>query len=298
MDEAILLHKQKLEVLDLIYNMLSGSVSQVLGGLTSILSLNISNNFFTGGLLEINAYPNLVVLNISDALNALQIIDFSMNHFSEGLIVEGLTNCSTTLQQLHVDSNLLSGHLPNALYLMSSLEQLSISFNNFSRHFKNFPWALGVLQQCHSLTTLILTRNFHREEIPQNITEFKNLMILAVGNCALRGQIPMWLMNTTRLQCAFNMEHLGLLNNSEEQTYRVFVLNPDCFKQQWSMLQGRRPGSQVSFEKISLCRNSTKGKKDAYVGDDAQSKRGILMLKYPIEHGIVTNWADMEKILH
>merc|ERR1719510_355731 len=38
--------------------------------------------------------------------------------------------------------------------------------------------------------------------------------------------------------------------------------------------------------------------KDAYVGDVAQSKRGVLKLAYPIEHGIINSWDDMEKIWH
>uniref|UniRef100_A0A3Q3XA37 Uncharacterized protein n=1 Tax=Mola mola TaxID=94237 RepID=A0A3Q3XA37_MOLML len=37
---------------------------------------------------------------------------------------------------------------------------------------------------------------------------------------------------------------------------------------------------------------------DYYVGDEAQSKRSVLVLKSPIEHGIITNWDDMEKIWH
>lgn len=37
---------------------------------------------------------------------------------------------------------------------------------------------------------------------------------------------------------------------------------------------------------------------DSYVGDEALIKRGILEIRYPIEHGIVTNWDDMEKIWH
>jgi actin-related protein len=38
--------------------------------------------------------------------------------------------------------------------------------------------------------------------------------------------------------------------------------------------------------------------KDVYIGEEAQAKRGILKLSYPIEHGIVTSWDDMEKIWH
>ena len=34
----------------------------------------------------------------------------------------------------------------------------------------------------------------------------------------------------------------------------------------------------------------------AYVGSDAEAKRGVLRLNYPIKHGVVTNWDDMEKI--
>ena len=36
--------------------------------------------------------------------------------------------------------------------------------------------------------------------------------------------------------------------------------------------------------------------KDSYVGDDAQRLRDKLAIRYPINHGVITNWDDMEKI--
>ena len=40
------------------------------------------------------------------------------------------------------------------------------------------------------------------------------------------------------------------------------------------------------------------GQKESYIGDEAQAHRGVLCLRHPMEHGIVTNWDDMEKIWH
>lgn len=35
---------------------------------------------------------------------------------------------------------------------------------------------------------------------------------------------------------------------------------------------------------------------DCFIGKKAQEMRGLLHLKYPMEHGVVTDWHDMERI--
>lgn len=35
---------------------------------------------------------------------------------------------------------------------------------------------------------------------------------------------------------------------------------------------------------------------DTFIGSKAQEFRGLLKIKYPMEHGIVTDWDDMERI--
>lgn len=38
--------------------------------------------------------------------------------------------------------------------------------------------------------------------------------------------------------------------------------------------------------------------KSVFIGDEALKRKGILNIKYPIEHGTITNWDDMELIWH
>ena len=35
---------------------------------------------------------------------------------------------------------------------------------------------------------------------------------------------------------------------------------------------------------------------DVFIGQRAQELRGLLKIRYPLEHGIVTDWDDMERI--
>ncbi|KAA8523346.1 hypothetical protein F0562_009769 [Nyssa sinensis] len=38
------------------------------------------------------------------------------------------------------------------------------------------------------------------------------------------------------------------------------------------------------------------GQKDVYFGDEAQARRGVLRLSYPVDHGIVRDWEAMERL--
>lgn len=39
-------------------------------------------------------------------------------------------------------------------------------------------------------------------------------------------------------------------------------------------------------------------KREYYLGEEAIAKRGVLTLSYPIEHGVVKDWSEMEKVWH
>lgn len=57
-----------------------------------------------------------------------------------------------------------------------------------------------------------------------------------------------------------------------------------------------RPKYQKIMAGSLISTGDDKTGEDTFIGDIAQQNRGLLKLSYPIEHGIVNNWDDMEKL--
>lgn len=47
---------------------------------------------------------------------------------------------------------------------------------------------------------------------------------------------------------------------------------------------------------VPIMAGLTQDTSSTYIGKRAQELRGLLAIKYPMEHGIVQRWDDMEKI--
>ncbi|KAK6131536.1 hypothetical protein DH2020_034706 [Rehmannia glutinosa] len=188
-------------------NRFSGCFPNVFGNLTELEQLVAHSNSFSGPLPSSLAFcPKLRVLDLQNnslsgpidldfsRLSNLCSLDLASNRFS-GPLPESLSSCHE-LKILSLAKNNLTGQIPQSYANLSSLTFLSLSNNSLV----NLSGSLSVLKRCKNLTTLILTKNFHGEEIPENMTGFENLLILALGNCGLNGRIPNWLFNCRKLQ--------------------------------------------------------------------------------------------------
>ncbi|KAJ9174908.1 hypothetical protein P3X46_013505 [Hevea brasiliensis] len=227
-----LLQLQNLHVLHLEDNIFSGQLNAELGNLSNLVELDISSNRFSGNLPNVfgklgklehfsantnmfSGYlpeslvnsPSLITLDVDNntlngainincsAMIHLVSLNLGSNNF-HGPIPESISYCQS-LNILNLSKNKLGGEIPYNFKNLQALTSLSLSKNNLA----NISGALGILQHCKNLTTLILSMNFQDEQIPGDVNlQFKNLKALAIPNCQLRGLIPLWLNGCKKLQ--------------------------------------------------------------------------------------------------
>lgn len=188
-------------------NRFSGLLPDVFGNLTSLEHLTAHSNMFSGFLpssLSLCSKLKILDLRNNSLLGGIHIdfsnltrlctMDIASNRLS-GPLPDSLSNCRE-LRVLSLAKNELTGPIPESYANLSSLFFLSLSNNSFV----NLTGALSVLRHCKNLTTLILTRNFHGEEVPSNMDGFQSLTVFAIGNCGLFGHIPVWLSSCHKLQ--------------------------------------------------------------------------------------------------
>uniref|UniRef100_A0A7C9APM1 Leucine-rich repeat-containing N-terminal plant-type domain-containing protein n=1 Tax=Opuntia streptacantha TaxID=393608 RepID=A0A7C9APM1_OPUST len=202
-----------LRILDLHFNKFSGMIPRDIDKLFKLEQLVVNDNHLNGSLppalmnctnlvqliLRFNSLDsNISTLDFSK-LNRLHSLDLGFNNFS-GTLPESIYSCKS-LTAIRVAGNRLTGQISPKMLALPSLSYLSLAFNNFS----NVSEAIKILAVCKRLRVLFLTQNFYNEALPYEKSflgpdGFKNLQILSLRGCKLRGEVPAWLVNMKKLQ--------------------------------------------------------------------------------------------------
>eukprot|EP00903_Cladosiphon_okamuranus_P010532 g9962.t1 len=140
-------------------NNLQGPIPEVLGSLTNLTVLGLSNNKLTGPIPEaLGSLTNLTELNL-------------WRNQLTGPIPEALGSL-TNLTWLTLSHNKVSGHLPEALGSLTNLEELDLSCNQLTGP---IPEVLGSLTK---LTCLRLSENQLTGTVPLGVWRLSSLMQL------------------------------------------------------------------------------------------------------------------------
>ncbi|KAK9217775.1 hypothetical protein WN943_006403 [Citrus x changshan-huyou] len=159
----------------------------------SYLSGSISNDVSaTASLEEIYLPVNQLSGAISNGVvNLTSLSSFPLT----------LTSCKF-FTVIRLSRNKIEGQISPKILALVSLSYLSITNNNLS----NITGAIRILMGCKNLRMLLLCKNFVHEAIPDEnqITissfAFQNLVVLGIGDCEIKGQIPTWLGKLKKLQ--------------------------------------------------------------------------------------------------
>jgi Leucine-rich repeat (LRR) protein len=238
-----------LQVFDVSVNEFSGVVPSALGRLQQLEWFNLDNNMF-------QAYSEQDWAFVTSLTNcsALQVLELGWNSRFAGELPNSLANLSTTLQELLIFSNSISGAIPTDIGNLVGLQQLMLGENLLTGA---IPVSIGKLTQ---LNKLFLSYNNLSGSIPSSIGNLTGLVNLIVKANSLEGSIPASMGNLKKLSV------LDLSSNNLSGVIPREVMNLPSLSLYLdlsdNLLEGPLPsevGNFVNLGVLSLSRNRLSG---------------------------------------
>jgi len=250
------------------YGLSNSSIFAPLCRLDTLRNLDLSINLFTNlspqffastcsmkeGLQSLNLSTNQLANSLSDlsGFPQLEVLDLSFNSFAS-------TNLSAEfgsfpkLRSFNASANKLNGDVPTSM--VSSLVELVLSRNRLSG---SIPPGLFKYE---NLTLLDLSQNYITGTVPDNFTSLPKLETLLLSSNNLSGEIPASLSNVTTLtRFAANQNSL---NGSISPGVTKYVKMLDL---SYNEISGRIPPDLflgMNLETIDLTSNNLEGHVDA-----------------------------------
>ena len=169
-----------MQVLDLAFNKLNGTIPASLSSLRNIISFSVGGNQLTGTIPPwLSNWKKTTSLLLSN------------NRFT-GSIPPELGDC-TSLRTLALDNNNLVGEIPSSLCNALNLDTLSLNENNLSGTLS------ATFTDCSNLSEIDLSQNRVSGTVPAYLANLPKLAILSLDYNDLSGTLPDELWSSTTL---------------------------------------------------------------------------------------------------
>lgn len=175
-------------------NNLQGTIPSSFNNLKSLTRLELQRNNLTGKITDLGSLVNLYHMDLSDNAFSenpssfpVSLVQISIrnNNISGGLASETFKNMMY-LQVVDFSSNKINGYVPSIFFHLPSLQQLTLSFNEFSSI--EAPYGTQSLQS--ELIAVDLSNNQLQGFLPAFLAFLPRLSSLSLENNRFTGLIP------------------------------------------------------------------------------------------------------------
>ena len=160
-----------------------------MGNLTSLHVLDLSDNYFTGNIVQ----------SPLSSLTSLRVLDLSYNHFNGNIVQSSLSSLSSIEYLSFSNNSFLIPSTFSFLFNLSNLKILLSDNNILALEPDSLTWIPTFQLKVFSLSSCSI--NIHNRTPPRFLHYQYDLRIIILSHNKLVGQFPNWLLeNNTRLE--------------------------------------------------------------------------------------------------